>query len=391
MPSLSPALGNGRFSLETAARRVWLDSKEVGRGHDFASPISAQDVAARARVFARRTMAAYDDIDAFEKSTSRGVWPKLSKAEIIHGLRRRVLEPCRVEQGPAPFCGPASIAYELARRNPQRYVRSVRDLFERGTFIDATRKRISASRKLRTFPPFGEITVNSSGDKIFYDVPQVDWIFLATLREAANVILNVTGGFEGLNALKGATTAWEMVEWSKRILGSSRAKIHRAKPMGEFGIEPGLLDGGSSDVATWVANIFRSPERDVGPEPAFRDGVRTLAAGGSAMLMINAQLLKKLAPPFTLWPNVSTHWVSLVTGHSDLRRFDDGPPMAWRREVALSRRSTSASNFTWVRPTSTITNVGSIKLSTFTWGSIEFRTITKATLRRHLFAVVIAP
>lgn len=389
MASLAPAMGDGRVSLETAARRVWLDSEEAGRGHDFVWPVRASDVESRARVFARRTSAAYDDIDAFEASTSRGVWPKLSKAEIIHGLRRRVLEPWRVEQGPAPFCGPASIAYELARRDPQRYVRIVRDLFERGTLVDATRRRISASRKLRTFPAFGEITVDSSGDKIFYDVPQVDWILPATLREAANVILNVTGGFDGLNALKGVTTAWEMVEWSKRILGSSRAKIHRAKPMGEFGFEPGMFDAGASDVATWVANVFRRPERDVGPEPAFRDGVRTLAAGGSAMLMINSQMMRTLAPPLTLWPNVSTHWVSLVTGHQDLQRLDHGP-LAWTREVARSRRSTSATT-TWVRPTSTITNVGSVKLSAFTWGDIEFRTITKATLRRHLFAVVVAP
>jgi hypothetical protein len=80
-----------------------------------------------------------------------------------------------------------------------------------------------------------------------------------------------------------------------------------------------------------------------------------------------------------------------VTGHPDLRRFHDGTPMSWRRDVARSRRSTSVNNFTPVRPVSTMTSVGSVKLSTFTWGTIEFRTITKATLRRHLFAVVVAP
>ncbi len=389
MPSLAPALENGKVGLATAARRVWLDSEEVDGGHEFKWPVSASNVVARARVFDRRTGAAYDEIDGFEASSKRGVWPKLDKSEIVRDLRRRVLEPWRIDQGPAPFCGPAAITFELARRDPRRYVRIVRNLFEEGSFVDSTRKRIAASRRLRTFPPFGEIDVDDDGTKDFWQLAHGDWILQATLREAANVILNVTGGFDGLNALKGATTAWEIVEWSKRILGSRGAKIHRAKPMGEFGVEPGVLDAGASDVGAWIRNFFRKD--DVGPEPAFQDAVGAVKAGGSAMLMINAKLLKGLAVPFTLGPNVSTHWVSLLTGSVDLRRLVHGPPLAWSREVARSRRTTSGST-TWVRPVSTIGQVNrNVTISAFTWGNIEHRKTTFATLRRHLFAVVIAP
>lgn len=389
---LAPALRNGKIDLETAARRVWLDREPDGRVVSFPAPVSAATVLARSKVFARRTDAAYDAIDDFEASAARGVWPKLSKAEIVWGLRRRVLEPWRVDQGPTPFCGPAAIVFELARRDPARYVRIVRRLFETGSFTDQRRKTITASRKLRTFPPHGEITEDSSGAKFHWSVPDVDWILLATLREDANLLLGVTGGLGGLNAAKGATTAWEMVTWSKRILGSSGAEIRRAKPMGEFGFEPGVLDLGVTDAWAGVRNVFRS--RDVGAKPALQAAVRTLANGGSAMLMVNSRMLKKPATPnfFTsLAPNVATHWISLVSGHAGLSRLVEGTSLRWTNEVARDRPGTRTRTATWTRPITQLSRGNRLQLSTFTWEEIEFRSMSLAGLRRHLFAVVLAP
>lgn len=388
---LAPALRDGRISLTTAARRVWMDERLAEGTLELPLPISASEVMERDRVFRRRTTAAYDAIDDFDASTHRGVWPKLQKTEIIHGLRRRVLEPWRVDQGPTPFCGPAAIAYELAQRDPRRYVAIVRHLFETGGFVDRRRKRIAASRSLRTFPPHGEIT-EANGDKFFWQVPHVDWILLATLREEANLLLGVTGGFGGANALKGATTAWEVVEWSKRILGASSARIHRAKPAGEFGIEPGVLDAGITDAWAWMRNHFR--RRDVGAEPVLRAAVRAVEDGGFAILMVNARLLTRPTSPIlltTLAPNVATHWVAMVTGGVDLRRLNEATsPITWSREVARHRLGTHSNNFTWVRPVTQLGPGNHLRLSAFTWETIENRRTRLADLRRHLFAAVVA-
>lgn len=202
----------------------------------------------------------------------------------------------------------------------------------------------------------------------------------------------MTGGFDGLNAAKGATTAWEMVEWSKRILGSSGAQIRRAKPAGEFGFEPGALDLGVTDAWAGVRNLFRA--EDVGAKPALEAAVRTLSGGGSAMMMVNSRMLTKPATPnfFTsLAPNVSTHWISLVSGHAGLSRLVEGTSLRWSNEVARDRPGTRTRASTWTRPISQLSSGNRLQLSTFTWEDIEFRTMTLAGLRRHLFAVVLAP
>jgi hypothetical protein len=59
-------------------------------------------------------------LDSFEKSTQPGVWPNLDKKTIIADMRSRLADPFQVNQGGQPFCGPASILFELVRKQPLR-------------------------------------------------------------------------------------------------------------------------------------------------------------------------------------------------------------------------------------------------------------------------------
>ncbi|MGB3136900.1 MAG: hypothetical protein WBG38_07695 [Nodosilinea sp.] len=46
---------------------------------------------------------------AFEQSTHPGAWPHLDKADMVQEMRSHLGDSYIVNQGPQPFCGPASV------------------------------------------------------------------------------------------------------------------------------------------------------------------------------------------------------------------------------------------------------------------------------------------
>jgi hypothetical protein len=68
-------------------------------------------------------------LNEFEKSSAPGVWPNIDKTQLIDDIRAILANPLRVNQGRAPLCGPAAIVYELVRREPSRFVRICRSLY----------------------------------------------------------------------------------------------------------------------------------------------------------------------------------------------------------------------------------------------------------------------
>jgi hypothetical protein len=202
-------------------------------------------------------------LTAFQNSTQAGLWPKLSKTTILSELRARVNNPFRVSQGSKPLCGPAAIVFELARRNPARYIYYCRDLFERGTLY-GYRHSVSASAHLRN-------------SRVASTMSQVDWMLMATLRESENWIIGNELDADSGTVAMGVTTPGEMVEWTENILGCRNVDHERSLIFGEV--------------------------------DALREGRDAVAAGGVAFLLIDTDLLPDQGNPILSIPE---HWVSLL-------------------------------------------------------------------------------
>ncbi|PSR17112.1 hypothetical protein C8255_14325 [filamentous cyanobacterium CCP3] len=211
-------------------------------------------------------------LTAFAQSTQPGVWPHLDKAEIVKEMRSRLRQPFSVNQGPQPFCGPASVLFELVRKFPLRYVELCQSLYETGEFQAAT-KVIQASAALR------------QASKDIAHLGPADWMVLATLRDSENLIFPVEPNApEIIRNLAGMTKSWEMLGWVRELLGYSHADY----------------------LHTYVL-------RDL---TALRKAQSVIEQGGVAFGLITAKALLSKTPPQVMVPN---HWVTLV-GNIDIQK-----------------------------------------------------------------------
>ncbi|RZM79866.1 hypothetical protein DYY88_11635 [Leptolyngbya iicbica LK] len=211
-------------------------------------------------------------LNAFRDSDSGGVWPHLDKAEIISEMRSRLHSPFRVNQGQQPFCGPASILFELIRKFPLRYVELCQSLYETGGFQAQTRQ-IQASGALRQASQ-GELRMGPA-----------DWMVLATLRESENFLFPVEPNApELVRNLAGMTKFWEMKGWVREILGYSRVEYFH----------------------TYVL-------RDLA---ALKKSQQILDQGGVALGLVTAENLLGQEKSRITVPN---HWIALV-GNVDIQK-----------------------------------------------------------------------
>jgi hypothetical protein len=235
-------------------------------------------------------------LDAFEKSTKPGVWPYLDKGEIVANMRSLLADPFRIDQKQQPFCGPTSIVFELIRKQPLRYVQMCQQLYEHGMVQGETRI-IEASPRLR----------QASREM---DMAQADWMLIATLREAENLIFPVDPNAPTLvRNIAGMTKSWEMKGWVKEILGYQRVNyihayllqdihaMHRAKEA--------IAQGGVAFALVTAGGMFSK-------EPA--------------ITRADSKTVKKIALP--------DHWIVMVD-------IDDIPKtLSWRGIAYRSDKST---------------------------------------------------
>ncbi|MEM6256610.1 MAG: hypothetical protein AAF821_27195 [Cyanobacteria bacterium P01_D01_bin.156] len=204
-------------------------------------------------------------LNRFQTSDVVGVWLYLKKEQIIREMRSRLHNPFNVNQGQQPFCGPASILFELIRKFPLRYVELCQNLFETGGFQAQTR-RIQTSEALREASQ-GNLRMGPA-----------DWMVLATLREAENLIFPVEPNApEIVRNLAGMTKSWEMKGWVRDILGY--ANVHY--------------------MHTYVL-------RDLS---AVRKAQKIIDQGGVAFGLITANALLGNKPPKITVPD---HWITIV-------------------------------------------------------------------------------
>jgi len=101
------------------------------------------------------------------------------RARLVTHLRERITTPYLINQGRTPLCGPAAFMYCIASDRPADYVRYVLDLATTG----------SGTLGGLTVVP-GEDCRNASLGR---QIEPVDWIALASLRDASNAFLDMNG------------------------------------------------------------------------------------------------------------------------------------------------------------------------------------------------------
>ncbi|MEL6223416.1 MAG: hypothetical protein AAFR31_12340 [Cyanobacteria bacterium J06627_8] len=196
-------------------------------------------------------IAAQQLIDSFEQSQTPGVWPHLNKSKIIETLRDRVSNPFRLDQKQQPFCGPASIVFELIRKQPIRYIHMCQQLYEQGKFQGYTRT-VEAAYQLR----------DNSRD---VDMAQADWMLIATMRESENLLFNIDPRAPKLiRNLAGMTKSWEMRGWTKEILGYPRVTYHHAYLFRDIAVmnqaKAAIAKGGVAFALVTAGGLFSTEE-----------------------------------------------------------------------------------------------------------------------------------
>ncbi len=200
----------------------------------------------------------------FENSTTPGVWASVEKKQLLGEMLERLNDAFQVNQGSQPFCGPASIVFELVRKQPLRYVQICRSLFETGNF-QGTTKKIQASLTLRRSQ--GRLRMN-----------QADWMVLGALRESENMIFNIEAEAPDIiRNLAGMTKSWEMKGWTQELLGYKQVKYRHTYLYGEV--------------------------------DALAETSKALFSGGVAFALVTADGLLRSKTPFLPYP---THWITIL-------------------------------------------------------------------------------
>lgn len=128
-----------------------------------------------------------------------GVFTKISRARVANGLIVRVHAPSSINQGTSSLCGPASLLFEVATRDPEAYVRYVVGLYEKG---------LGRIEKLEV-KPGGDLKEFDPGR----NVEASDWIALASLRDSENWFFDYQ---KDSNELAGITLPGELAGWFQR-------------------------------------------------------------------------------------------------------------------------------------------------------------------------------
>ena len=196
-------------------------------------------------------------IKEFERSTRAGVWKNIAKPALIADLRNVVSNPsATILQSKAPFCGPASVLYALAKRDSKKLVKMCQDLYETGQF-NTQHLVFKASDTLKN-------------SKVGFNMSLSNWILQASIRDTMNATIDIDSQTGGLG---GITTPGEMQELAKELLGLTTAH-HSTYAWGEV------------DAIKYANGKFNN--------------------GGVAFLLIDKSMLPGESQSTVYYPN---HWV----------------------------------------------------------------------------------
>jgi len=140
-------------------------------------------------------------IDKFPPLPKGRPFPRIHLEDVIAGLRERVTDPTKQNQGAASLCGPAAFFYCVLNYKPELYVQYVIDLFTTGKAHIGSLK-VEPSLPCRVYQP--------PADKI----APVDWIALASLRDSENTIMDYASADD---TVAGITRPGTLASWFRDI------------------------------------------------------------------------------------------------------------------------------------------------------------------------------
>jgi hypothetical protein len=156
------------------------------------------------------------------------------------------------------LCGPASIIFALIQNNPVRYVQICQSLFETGSFGPPL-------TKAKTFTASDSLRAQAPAD----NVPAIDWMLAATLREAENQLFPVSLKLGQLTLFDG------MKLWATELLSYTQVEATTCYFYGEM--------------------------------DAVQKAQQAVSRGGMAFLLIDSVLLGQ-----GVVVHVPTHWIAVM-------------------------------------------------------------------------------
>jgi hypothetical protein len=106
--------------------------------------------------------------------TTGGEFTQLHRATIAAELADRVMDPTKINQGKVDVCVPAALVYEIAKTQPEDYVKAVTELFDNGqTTLGKWKLTPNEDLKRYALPKDANIA-------------EADWIIIASVRDSEN-------------------------------------------------------------------------------------------------------------------------------------------------------------------------------------------------------------
>lgn len=172
---------------------------------------SASLTTGRPRVIKPHT---YEKVLKFMQRSGPGQFTKLNRLNVGLGLLARLKQPSKIDQAMSSLCGPAAFVYSLAWQKPDAYVDFATNLFENG------KASVQIGEKALKIKPSKDCR-KSSPEK--YEMEHVDWLTLASIRDAMNKIFDMddSGFFSSIGKLfggdfRGITMPRELAKWFNR-------------------------------------------------------------------------------------------------------------------------------------------------------------------------------
>lgn len=191
--------------------RAFVFPGPIGRGARVA-PADVADAKGRSATPQQR---AEELVDRFAARVGGGAFTTISRKRVADGLRVRVWAPSAIDQGTSSLCGPASLLFDVATRDPEAYVRYVTALWETG-HGRIGRIEVRPGTDLRAFDPGRNVEAS-------------DWIALASLRDSENWFFDYQ---EDSDALAGITLPGELEGWFRKagyteVVNDARAIVDK--------------------------------------------------------------------------------------------------------------------------------------------------------------------
>lgn len=157
-------------------------------------------------------------LHAFSTSTRVGVWPYISKQELIKKIKSNLEGVFVFEAIPQHFSGQAAIIFELLRQNPEKYIEICQSLYETGAFL------------------LGDILVEPSqslrNNKVRFNLSAVDWMLFATLLDTEPYLFNGTNVKKTF--LNEISTPQAIAGWARLLLGYGIVEIANISLYGQI-------------------------------------------------------------------------------------------------------------------------------------------------------------